>query len=176
MPPDLLETTRLRLRPISIADVDPIFESYAQDDEVTRYLIWRPHRSRSETEAYVGRCTVTPPEVERTYMLVGRDDGVLRGAFALRWPARHRVDCGYLLARRWWRQGLMTEAITAVADWALQQASVFRISAVCDVDNIGSAGVLEKAGFVREGVLHRCMMHPNISNEPRDCYSYSRTR
>ena len=70
----------------------------------------------------------------------------------------------------------MTEAITAVADWALQQAPVFRISAVCDVDNIGSAAVLEKAGFVREGVLHRWMMHPNISNEPRDCYSYSLTR
>jgi ribosomal-protein-alanine N-acetyltransferase len=109
-------------------------------------------------------------------MLVGRDDGAVRGAFALRWPTRHRFDCGYLLAPRWWGQGLMTEVLSAVADWALQQASVFRISAVCDVDNIGSARVLEKAGFIREGVLRRWMLHPNVSDDPRDCYSYSRTR
>src|SRR6516164_9077616 len=83
VPPDIFETARLVMRPIGIADVDPIFESYAQDDEVTRYLIWRPHRSRSETEAYVRRCVATPPEVERTYTLVGSDDGAVRGAFAL---------------------------------------------------------------------------------------------
>jgi [ribosomal protein S5]-alanine N-acetyltransferase len=70
----------------------------------------------------------------------------------------------------------MTEALTTIADWVLQQSSVFRISAVCDVDNVGSAGVLKKAGFTREGLLRRWMMHPNVSEEPRDCYSYSRTR
>jgi hypothetical protein len=35
-------------------------------------------------------------------MLVGRDDNVIRGAFALRQRAPHRLDCGYVLARRWW--------------------------------------------------------------------------
>ena len=66
----------------------------------------------------------------------------------------------------------MTEALTAVTVWALSQPSVFRIGAVCDVDNIGSARVLEKSGFVREGLLRRWLVHPNISDEPRDCYSY----
>ena len=78
MPPDTFETARLLLRPITITDVDAIFGSYAQDEEVVRYLIWRPHRSRSETQAYVERCMATPSEVERTYMLVGRDDNVVR--------------------------------------------------------------------------------------------------
>jgi [ribosomal protein S5]-alanine N-acetyltransferase len=100
MPPDILETPRLVLRPIGLADIAPIFETYAQDDVVTRYLIWRPHGSRSETEAYVTRCLATPPEIERTYMLVGRDDGAVRGCFALRRPAPHRFECGYLLARK----------------------------------------------------------------------------
>ena len=58
----------------------------------------------------------------------------------------------------------------------MAQPLVFRISAVCDVENVGSARVLEKSGFVREGVLRRWMMHPNVSNEPRDCYSYARVR
>jgi len=50
---------------------------------------------------------------------------------------------------------------------------VIRIGAVCDVENIGSARVLEKSGFVREGLLRRWLIHPNISDEPRDCYSYA---
>src|SRR5207249_6255061 len=81
---DTFETARLLLRPVTIMDVDAIFGSYAQDEEVVRYLIWRPHRSRSETQAYVERCMATPSEVERTYMLVGRGDNVVRGALALR--------------------------------------------------------------------------------------------
>jgi RimJ/RimL family protein N-acetyltransferase len=109
-------------------------------------------------------------------MLVGREDNIIRGAFALRRRVPHRLDCGYVLARRWWRQGLMTEVLTEIAAWALRQPSMFRIGAVCDVENIGSARVLEKAGFVREGVLHRWLVHPNISDGPRDCYSYARVR
>ena len=67
MAPDTFETARLLLRPVTVADVDAIFDSYAQDEEVVRYLIWRPHRSRSETQVYVERCMATPSEVERTY-------------------------------------------------------------------------------------------------------------
>jgi RimJ/RimL family protein N-acetyltransferase len=58
----------------------------------------------------------------------------------------------------------------------LEPAFGVRIGAVCDVDNIGSARVLEKSGFVREGLLLRWLVHPNISDEPRDCYSYARVR
>ena len=173
MLPDTFETACLLLRPVTVVDVDAIFDSYAQDEHVARYLIWRPHRSRSETQAYVERCIATPSEFERTYMLLGREDNIVRGAFALRRRAPHRLDCGYVLARRWWRQGLMTQALTEIAAWALRQPSMFRIGAVCDVENIGSARVLEKAGFVREGVLHRWLVHPNISDEPRGCYSYA---
>jgi [ribosomal protein S5]-alanine N-acetyltransferase len=70
----------------------------------------------------------------------------------------------------------MTEALSEVTGWGLRQPPIFRIGAVCDVENIGSARVLEKSGFVREGVLHRWLLHPNISDEPRDCYSYARMR
>ena len=94
MLPDIFETARLLLRPVTILDVDAIFGSYAQEEDVARYLIWRPHRSRSETRAYVERCIATPSEVERTYMIVGRDDNVVRGAFALRQRATHRSIAG----------------------------------------------------------------------------------
>jgi RimJ/RimL family protein N-acetyltransferase len=176
MLPDSFETSRLRLRPVAVDDAEAIFGAYAQDEQVARYLIWRPHRSLSETKAYVERCMATPAEVERTYMLLGREDNLVRGAFALRQRGPHRLDCGYVLARRYWRQGLMTEILNEVTGWALGQGSVFRIGAVCDVDNVRSARVLEKARFVREGLLRRWLLHPNISDEPRDCYSYACVR
>jgi ribosomal-protein-alanine N-acetyltransferase len=58
----------------------------------------------------------------------------------------------------------------------LGQESVFRIGAVCDVENIGSARVMEKAGLVREGLMRRWLVHPNIADEPRDCFSYAMVR
>jgi [ribosomal protein S5]-alanine N-acetyltransferase len=86
---------------------------------------------------------------------------------ALRQAAPHRLDCGYALVRACWGRG---------PHWALNQPGIFRIGAVCDVENIGSARVMEKAGLFREGLLRRLLMHPNISDEPRDCFIYARTR
>jgi len=174
--PDTFETPRLRLRPIAVGDRDAIFDGYARDGEVTRYLTWRPHGSRADTAAYIAHCIDAPSPVARTYVLTSRDDGIVRGAFDLRLPAPHRLEFGYVLARPMWGQGLMTEALTVIAGWALRQERVFRIGAVCDVDNIASARVMEKAGLAREGLLRRWLIHPNISDEPRDCLSFGRTR
>jgi ribosomal-protein-alanine N-acetyltransferase len=176
MLPDAFYTARLKLRLILPEDAGPIFDGYAQDTTVTRFVIWRPHRSLSDTEAYIAQCLDAPPDVSRTYVLTDRIDGDVRGAFALRLAAPHRLECGYVLARAWWGQGLMTEVLTEVVNWALRQPSIFRIGAVCDVENIGSARVMEKAGLVREGLLRRWLMHPNISDEPRDCFIYARAR
>ena len=107
-------------------------------------------------------------------MVTGRTGGTVWGALDLRQAAPHRLEFGYVLGRRFWGLGLMTEALTEVVDWALRQDHLFRISALCDVENIGSARVMEKSGLVREGLMRRLMMHPNISDEPRDCYSYAR--
>ena len=71
---------------------------------------------------------------------------------------------------------MMTEALSEVPAWALRQPEIFRVGAVCDINNVGSARVLEKSGFAREGVLRRWLVHPNITDEPRDCYSYARVR
>lgn len=84
MLPNNFETARLVLRPVTVVDADAIFDTYAQDEKVVRYLKWRPHRSRSETQTFVERCIATPADVERTYMLVGRVDNIARGAFSLR--------------------------------------------------------------------------------------------
>lgn len=48
--------------------------------------------------------------------------------------------------------------------------------AAVDVDNVGSIRVMEKAGFQREGLLRRWLVHPNTGNTPRDCIILSKTR
>ncbi len=176
MLPETFRTARLFLRPIALSDAAAIYTTYARDPDVTRFLIWRPARTRADIEAYVRGCLNTPPHRARTYVMQGRKDSVIRGGLDLRQPERHRLEFGYVLARPWWGQGLMTEALTQVVRWGLSQPSIFRIGAFCDVDNIASARVMEKAGLAREGLLRRYLVHPAISKEPRDCYSYAAVR
>lgn len=170
--PDGFRTARLTLRPIAPADAPAIFDGYTQDPEVARYLTWRPHRRLEETQAYIARCNAASGM--RTYVLVGQ--GGVSGAFDLRQPAPSRLGYGYVLARAAWGQGLMTEVLTEVVRWALAQPGIWRIGDVCDVANPASARVMEKAGMTREGLLRRWAIHPNIGDEPRDCFSYARTR
>lgn len=174
MLPDGFQTLRLNLRPITEADAPAIFDSYAQDRDVTRYLSWRPHETITETERFVAACLAA--ETARTYVLVQRRTGDLVGAFDLRTTAVARLECGYVLARRFWGEGLMTEVLSDVVGWALQKPSIWRIGAFVDVQNTASARVLEKAGLEREGLFRRWLVHPNLSDVPRDCFGYAKVR
>ena len=84
-----------------------------------------------------------------------------------------KVEVGYALARPYWGKGYMTETLRAMINLAFTQLDIFRVQAFCDVDNLGSARVMEKAGMQREGLLRRYVLHPNISDEPRDVYLYA---
>jgi RimJ/RimL family protein N-acetyltransferase len=84
-----------------------------------------------------------------------------------------RAELGYVLGRAHWRRGFMSEALRAVVGAVLARDGIYRVWAVCDVENVASARVLEKAGLTREGVLRRWSLHPNISDVPRDCYVYA---
>lgn len=173
--PDRFLSSRLSLRPIEADDADAIFDAYAQDATVARYMTWRPHKEAATVVDYVFSCLATPLEFGRTYVITSRDRGVLLGAFELRCPETYRLEFGYVLRRSCWGQGLMTEALTEVVLWATRQPGVFRVSSFCDVDNVGSARVMAKAGLTREALLRRWIVHPNISDEPRDCYAYALT-
>lgn len=157
-------------------DAPRIFDEYATDPDVTRYLIWRPHHDVSQTRDFLAECLLRwDAGREFSFVITLADDDRAAGMIACRMDG-HRADAGYVLARRLWGRGLMTEALTAMGDWALSNPNTFRFWAVCDVDNAASARVMEKAGMMREGLLRRWMIHPNSSPDPRDCWSYSRCR
>lgn len=172
-PPEHFETERLRLRPPEAEDAPAIFESYAQDPEVTRYLDWRPHAGIEDTEAFLRRCRdVWLDGSAFPWAIVRKEDGRLLGMVEVRVKAT-AVDVGYVLARAHWGLGYVPEAVAAVRDWAMAQPGIWRFWAVCDVDNHASARVLEKVGMVREGVLRRWAGHNVGDGSPRDCACYA---
>jgi [ribosomal protein S5]-alanine N-acetyltransferase len=172
-PPANWETERLALRPATRADVDELFETYASDPAVSRYMTWRPHRDIGETEQFLRRCEdVWDKRSAFPWSLRLKADGSFAGLLEAR-VNPHGVDIGYALAPRLWRRGLMSEAVAGLVAWAMGQPSIYRVWAVCDVENTASARLLESVGMRLEGRLRRWLIHPNLSDSPRDCFCYS---
>jgi len=171
---DAFQTARLVFRPIAPADARPIFDEWAQNPDVARCMTWRPHTQFEQTEAYVACCIKAASS--RTYVLTAGGRGKVFGTFELRASGPLRLGYGYVLARSSRGQGLMTEALTAVVGWALGQPGIWRIGDICDVENLGSARLMEKAGLTCEGIARRWAVHPNLGDAPRDCFIYARAR
>jgi RimJ/RimL family protein N-acetyltransferase len=172
-PPEMLETARLLMRVPVLTDVEAVFRNYAQDKEVTKFLIWRPHENIQVTREFILRCIQCwKDEAAFPWIIVRKNDSELIGMIELRID-KHAANLGYVVARDYWGNGYATEATKTVVEWAMLQESIYRVWATCDVENLASARVLEKAGMRREGILRSFIIHPNISNEPRDSFCYS---
>jgi [ribosomal protein S5]-alanine N-acetyltransferase len=175
-PPNVLTTARLQLRRPQPEYAPLMFEAYAQDSQVTRYLGWRPHVSLDDArQAMENRLQEWDSGREFSWFIFERSSNRLIGSISARMEGP-RINMGYVLARSSWGQGFMTEAAAAVVSWAFSLPEIYRVWALCDVENAASARVLEKAGMTREGTLKQFGIHPNISAVPRDCYSYAITR
>ncbi len=173
----VLETERLVLRPPRMEDAAAVLASYARDEEATRYLNLPRNQTLEEAEEFIrARLRKMEEGAAFTWAITRRGEGErLIGMIELR-PNGFKADFGYVIARPFWGQGLMTEALRAVLDFAFTLPGMYRVWAVCDVDNVGSARVMEKAGLSFEGILRRHTMHPNVSAEPRDVRCYAKTR
>jgi RimJ/RimL family protein N-acetyltransferase len=172
-PPEHIETKRLVLRIPTLADAAAIFNSYAQDTGVLRYLTWLPHMNVQETEGFLSDCMAAwGGDTRFPYTITLKESGAVIGMIEIR-ISGFKADIGYVVSRQHWGKGIATEGVGSLIEWALSQESIYRVWALCDVDNVGSARVLEKVGMQREGVLRRQIIHPNISGEPRDCYCYA---
>lgn len=173
--PDEFETTRYHLRRVNPGDAQAIFDSYAADAEVTRFLGWTPHQNVADTTAFL-KSAASEWDSEKGFPLVAFDrrrPAELVGMFHPH-VTDHRVNYGYVLRASAWGKGGASEVMGWLVDHALSHPSIHRAEAFCDVENKASARVMEKAGMVREGILRRYFRHPNISDIPRDCFIYSK--
>ena len=72
------------------------------------------------------------------------------------------AELGYWLGEPFWGRGIATAAIQALTAWAIPELSLTRIYALPFAHNTGSCRALEKAGYLREGVLKRSAMKEGV--------------
>ena len=98
------ETARLIARRATRDAAPQVFDAYAQDLEVARYMIWRPHRDVEETVAFLERCErAWQAGTAFPWTLWMKHDGSLAGMIDAR-LAGSSVDIGYVLRRSLWRR------------------------------------------------------------------------
>lgn len=153
----VLETERLLLRPVRRKDAEDIY-SYASDPEVARYVLWEPHRSLSETRAYI-RCirSLYHRGLPSSWAVVRQDSGHVIGTIGFMWysDTNSAAEIGYSFSRAEWNRGYATEALNAVIRSAFSSLPLNRLEAQHDLRNPASGRVMEKCGMVREGILRQ---------------------
>lgn len=154
--PDLpLETPRLVLRPQRTEDASAFF-SFLSDPETVRYWWTPPAEDVSEIEKQVQRAI--DGLANNQYLdlaMVLKSSGHTIGKcspFAFFEQCR-RAEMGYLLGRPYWGHGYMAEATGELIRYGFENLGLHRIEADIDPRNRPSARVLERNGFLQEGLL-----------------------
>ncbi len=102
--------------------------------------------------------------------------GELAGGIGLRPMAdihAGTAEIGYWLGEPYWGQGIMTRAVAAMSSYGLDELLFVRLQAEVFAGNMASMRVLEKNGYVREGVLRK---HIRKNGAISDCMLYARLR
>lgn len=162
MPPRrILETRRLELSELSVADLDFVAEMLA-DPEVMRFYPKRYTRDEAagwiegQVARYAGdghglwlaRDRVSGDPVGQVGLIMQEVDGV------------RKQELGYLLHRPFWRQGLASEAAAGVRDWAFDSLGLSRVISLIRPENLPSQGVARRIGMQPEGrTLHADLEH-----------------
>lgn len=178
-----LRTERLVLRRPVSEDAARVFRSYGTDPEVTRFLAWRPHRSLADARnAMAARLERLAAGTELSWVLEpaaadpADPGGTGLAGLVSAWLERGEAELGFVLARRHWGRGLMTEAVRAVVAMLFEAPGPSRVWATCDAENLASARVLEKAGLLPRGRFARDIVRPNLAPEPRPSLLFERLR
>jgi RimJ/RimL family protein N-acetyltransferase len=147
----ILETPRLTLRELTLRDLDFVAAMLAHP-EVMRF--WPKTCTRAEAEAWIRQQQERYAREGYGYWLAaGKAAGQPIGQAGL---LRQEVDgvtetgIGYLIHRPFWRQGYATEAAAACRDHAFDQLGRERVVVLVRPENVVSARVAEKIGFLRE--------------------------
>lgn len=154
-----LETERLILRRFTMEDADAVYNNWANDPEVTRFLNFQPHADVSVSrtclaewiegyeKVYTYRWAIIPKDFGEPigYICVGRFTLDLCGVF--------HID--YCIGKRWWRQGYTSEAAKELVRFLFEKVGVNRVESHHDPRNPNSGQVMVKAGLKFEGILRQ---------------------
>jgi RimJ/RimL family protein N-acetyltransferase len=146
-----LETERLLLRPMAVADAPALARLFAGDWEAIKQTGRMPYPA---SEAALRRWISLHLEpASHSFLIIRQHDERPLGGIGFG-GAGELAELGYALGRAFWGQGYATEGVRAILAHAA--AVGFSIlEAYSFIDNPASARVLAKAGFVDRGVVRR---------------------
>ena len=154
-----LYTPRLLLRRAVREDAEPMFRNWASDPTVTKYLTWPAHKTVAEAEAilnhWIGEYQ-KPDFYQWMIVLKELEEPIGSISVVRRRDDVQEAEIGYCLGRRWWHQGITTEALNAVIAFLFTEVGVNRIAARHDTNNPHSGAVMRKCGMLYEGTLRSC--------------------
>jgi len=150
----LLTGKRTRLREFRRTDGAAAF-SIVGDDRVTKFMSFD---SRSQAAAQEGidgaiQRAKSQPRNEFYLAITQMDDDALIGTCRLALTGVKAAKLGYAVAADHWGHGFATDAVSTMLDFAFGSLDLHRVTAAIGPDNAASQAVVERLGFMREGVL-----------------------
>jgi len=170
-----LETDRLVLRKITKDDASNIL-SYLSDNEVMKYYGLEPFKSINEAMDEIS--WYQSLEKNNTGLRWGitlKEEGIVIGSCGFHnFVSQHfRTEIGFELSRDYWGKGIAGEALKTIIAFGFQQFGLQRIEALIEPPNLSSQRLVEKQGFIREGLLRK---YEYTRGKFDDLYMYSLLR
>ena len=168
-----LETERLILRRFTIEDAESMFNNWASDEEVTKFLTWPTHKSIEESKWFINFCLENylnlsfynwVIELKKTHELIGNISivEVLEDT--------NSMELGWVIGKKYWGNGYAPEAGNKIIDVMFNEVGAECIFALHDVNNPKSGRAIQKLGMKYEGIIRQC----NKNNQGIvDCARYS---
>lgn len=165
-----LETERLILRKYTMKDATDMFANWVTDPEVARFWEWEPHENIASTqtllEEWIGE--YKNPECYH-WVIISKADSQAIGYIYLNNidDCKCSADVHYLLSRRYWNQGLMSEACRKVIEFSLYEVGFLKICSYHHCDNPASGRVMQKCGMRFVKTEHKTLNKERLSGEYR---------
>lgn len=157
-----IETPRLVLRRFTPTDATAMYQNWATDPDVARWMRWTPHKNLQETQEIV-QSWVDGYEDPQSYLwaIQRKEDSELIGSIGIM-PGGDGIPedgfgPGYNIGQAFWGQGYVTEALEAIINYFFTQTGAQKLYCCHATANPASGRVLQKAGFVHthSGVYHK---------------------
>ena len=154
-----IETERLILRRARMEDAESMFQNWAKDPEVTKFLTWPPHESLEISKLVLSDWVAS---YERNdfyqWMIALKEDecNPIGSISVVSYDEKvNKMEIGYCIGKPWWHQGIMTESLNSVMEFLFDKVKVNRIEAKHDSNNPNSGAVMKKCGMVYEGIMRQ---------------------
>lgn len=169
-----LETKNLILRKIQKNDYKTAFKNYCSDEDVTDYVLWEVHKNEEETKELFS-LWMNMYEEEDTYkwVIVYKENNEVIGMIdAFKKLMKYdTVEIGYCLGKKYWNNGIMTEALKEVIRFMFEECNAETIYAEYLENNPASGKVMKNVGMKYDGKLRSRIL--DRFNRRNDLISYS---